>query len=242
MNRLIIATLALLALVGWTVPRMQVDERLRSGTSVYEVEGRQGWLIKQKIRFGPFYTNEVKRSWTKGYDYPFVVRFTGAREKLAFTIHGRAELSAQVHVAGKLKERDLTAFGKYFDINVYTQDVMAGSVAVQTGQPEPEHYDFFVTNLNRNPTQGEVGGHVRGPGLDATLRPVTHLDTGQRMLDVRYPGFEFLADNQAVAAVQTLNDGRVWLHDALPDRQQLIFAAVAASLLLRSDLEDHNDP
>ncbi|MDX1556812.1 MAG: hypothetical protein R3212_12350, partial [Xanthomonadales bacterium] len=80
----LVACLALVSssLVAWTVPEMKLDAQL-SGIEPMNVKGRQGWQIKQVIRFGEFSAGPVKRGWTKGYDWPFVVRFTGAKEKLS---------------------------------------------------------------------------------------------------------------------------------------------------------------
>ncbi|MFC1719798.1 hypothetical protein ACFL00_01490 [Pseudomonadota bacterium] len=46
---------------------------LQQDTAVYDVKGRNGWKIKQRIRFGEVQAGPVKRGWTKGYDYPFLV-------------------------------------------------------------------------------------------------------------------------------------------------------------------------
>ncbi len=232
-----------------TSPQMLVNERLQSNASVYPVQGRQGWLINQRLGFGEYQTGPVKRSWTKGYDYPFIVRFTGAKEKLSFSMQDSLGHQAEVFVLGKLRERDLLVFHKYFDINFYTKDVFTGTIVANTtatgsfesAAGKRDNYDFFVADLNQNAGHSDVQGHIRGPGLELEIQPVTRLDSGQRMLDTRVPGLEFVHQGQVVGAVETLNNGRVWLHNDLPEQHKLIIAAAAAALLLRSDLADHND-
>lgn len=42
-------------------PALSVDQ-----SEIYPVKGRQGLLIKQKLKFGEYHTSPVKRSWTRG--------------------------------------------------------------------------------------------------------------------------------------------------------------------------------
>jgi len=62
------------------VPQILVDKNLQEESIPYEVKGKNGWLINQKLSFGEYKTGEVKRSWTKGYDFPFIIRLSGAKE------------------------------------------------------------------------------------------------------------------------------------------------------------------
>lgn len=219
-----------------TEPAMRVDDHLAANPPM-NVEGRDGWQVRQVITFGEFRTGPVKRGWTRGYDYPFFIRFTGAREKLSFdTVDGSGRV-AEVYCAGKLSEQDLHRVARAVDINLRTKDLFSGTVVI--GEEEP--YDFFVEDLNQNRTSGEVYGRVRGPGVDLGFRPVWHLATGQKTWDTRPLGIEFVDGDEVVAAVETVNDGRVWLNGALEPRHRLVIAGVASALLLRSDLADHND-
>lgn len=223
-------------MAAFTVPAMRLDESL-SGKPALAVEGRQGWQIKQMIRFGEFSAGPVKRGWTRGYDWPFVVRFTGAREKLAFEITDGAGARLPVLCAGKLSEQDLHRWPRGVDINLRTRD--AFSCAVR-GVGEGD-YEWVVADLNQNRTSGEVSGSLIGPDLALSFRPVWHLANGKKTWDTRPLGIELLSDGHVVAAVETVNEGRVWLGDALSGEQRLVVAAALSALLLRSDLAEHND-
>lgn len=63
-------------------PAMMINDTLVNDAQVLPVEGRQGWMIKQQLSFGPYQSEEVKRGWTFSYDIPFLLRFQGAKEKL----------------------------------------------------------------------------------------------------------------------------------------------------------------
>jgi len=226
----------LLTLTACTTPHMQVAEDLLDGGSRYPVEGRQGWLINQQLRMGEFLTSPVQRGWTKGYDYPFIVRFSGAKEKLSFSIQDESGLAADLFCLGKLSEKDLLVLHKYFDINLQTKDAFTCTIGLG-----PDSIDFWVTNLNQDNTFRKVSGAIRGKNLEISIEPVTRLDTGQRMLDTRVPGLNFMEDGRAIAAVETLNQGVFWMLNGLGQEQKLVLAGAAAAILLRSDLAEHND-
>ena len=231
------ACIACLVLGACTIPAIRVDPNLQTDADVYPVDGRQGWQIRQVLSFGEFHSGPVKRGWTRGYDYPFILRFSGASEKLEFTTTGPSGSRADVFVLGKLSEIDFTKFRQFFDVNLRSNDVFAGTVALAPSR----HCDFYVDDLNQNVTAGETRGVITGLGADIEIRPIWHLENGTRSWDTRPLGFEFVENGVVTGAVETVNDGRVWLNRELADEKRLVIASVASALLLRSDLADHND-
>ena len=57
---------AITAFTGCKPAKFAVSEDLRSANDAYEVKGKDGIMIKQKLSFGEFKTTKVKRSWTRG--------------------------------------------------------------------------------------------------------------------------------------------------------------------------------
>ena len=228
--------LSTLTLVGCTVPYMQVDPQLSTQAQALPVLGRQGWLIKQQLQFGEFTSGPVRRSWTTGYNIPFIVRFSGAKEKLGFSLQDSAGNQAELFCLGKLREYDLPVLNKAFEVNLKTTDVFTCAIALAD-----QSFEFYAENLNQNPRFGTITGQVQGPGVDFSIRPVGSLEDGQASWSTTALGYELVQDGRAIAAVETLNNGRVWINPELPESQQLITAGVAAALLLRSSLAEHND-
>jgi len=220
-----------------STPEMMLDNRMQDNSTLYEVQGRNGWLVNQKLSFGDFKTTKVHRTWTKGYDFPFIIRFTGAKEKLSYTLQDGQGHESEIFCLGKLREQDLQLFHKYFDLNLKAKDAFTGSVILD----ETRSYDFYVSNLNQNNWFKEAEGHILGENLNIRIRPVKTLSNGKKSLDTRVPGFEFVRDGKLVGAVETLNKGKIWLNNSLDAEQKMVLAAVASALLLRSDLEGHND-
>lgn len=218
---------------------MRLPEALQDNAELYTVDGRDGWRINQLITFGEFRAGPVTRGWTRGYDYPFLVRFSGASEKLQFPLVDQHGGQAQVFCFGKLRETDLRAFKDYFDVSLHATDTFTCSVSSASG----DTYDFYVSNMNvqQNLDYKTMQGSLRGGGTEYQLRSVWRLDNGQRSLDTQPLGVEFIRDGQAIAAVETVNEGRVWLRNGLDKSSRLAIAASASALLLRSGLAEHND-
>lgn len=229
-----------LLLPACTTPQMRVDPVLESVAIAYPVQGRSGWLLDQRLRFGEFSAGPVSRGWTKGYDYPFIIRFTGAREKLRFPVSDGTGNEAMVHCIGKLREQDLRIFRDYFDVNINTTDTFTCALEVN----DSATYDFYASNLNVQQNLGykPMQGSLRGGAEPVDLRSVWHLSSGQRSLTTEPLGVEFLRGGEVIGAVETVNEGRVWVRDDLDQESRLVIGAVAAALLLRSGLAEHNDP
>ena len=218
------------------MPHMRVDEQLAASAKPMVVQGRNGWLVNQQLHFGPYSTSPVKRGWTKGYNIPFIIRFSGAKEELEFHISDETRESVDASCLGKLREQDLPVLNKTFEVNLKTRDVFV--CAMSLGD---ETYDFLARNLNQNPRFSETTGLLKAPGLEMTIQSVGELEGGQSSWSTTALGYELLMDSKVIAAVETINEGRVWINPDLPQQQRLLAASVAAALLLRSSLAEHND-
>lgn len=229
-----------LLLAACATPQMRVDPVLETAATAYTVQGRSGWLLDQRLHFGEFSVGPVSRGWTKGYDYPFIIRFTGAREKLRFPVKDGFGNEAMAHCVGKLREQDLRIFRDYFDVNINATDTFACTLRVN----ESAAYDFYATNLNVQQNLGykPMQGSVTGATEPVELRSVWQLSSGRRSLGTEPLGVEFLRGGEVIGAVETVNEGRVWVRENLEQESRLVIGAVAAALLLRSGLADHNEP
>lgn len=224
---------ALLFLASCSTPQMAVDNQLQSATAM-PVKGRQGWMLNQRLSFGEFTTGKVKRGWLKSYDIPFIVRFSGAKEKLAYDLTDGEGNTAEVFAMGKLREQDLLLFNKYFEVNLNWQDAFSGTVSLNEGR---QHYDFLLTDLNQNNWFRPAEGFIRYQDGLIDVQPVGRLANGKRFLGQQSLGFQFVYRGEVAGAVETLNHGRVWLKDGLAPELRLVLSSVAAALLLRSELE-----
>jgi len=233
---LVLLLTSVIASCSITVPYMQVDQGLAAAADAMPVQGREGWLINQQLAFGSFTTGPVKRGWTKGYNIPFIVRFSGAKEKLGFSLRNGSGDQAELFCLGKLREIDLPVVNRAFEVNLKSTDVFTCAISLAD-----QSFEFYSENLNQNPRFDAPAGQLKGSGAEFSIRPVTSLENGQSSWSTTALGYEFWQGNRAIAAVETLNDGRVWINPALTGQQQLLAAGVAAALLLRNSLAEHND-
>jgi len=60
-------------------------------------------------------------------------------------------------------------------------------------------------------------------------------------LFTNFIGYEFYAKNTVLAAVETINNGRVWIRDDQVTEKKLMMAALSAALILRTNLQEAAD-
>jgi len=84
--------------------------------------------------------------------------------------------------------------------------------------------DFYITNLNQNNWFKDATGWVKSGETKFTIRLVEKLSNNRRSLDTQVYGFEFLENARVVGAVETVNQGRVWLHRDIDANHKLVLA------------------
>lgn len=230
MTRFIVTAAMLLCLSGCKDYNIRIDENMRDDAQMMPVKGRQGVLINQKLSFGEFGTDRIKRGWTFKYNVPFFLRFEGAREKLSFTQFNELKQEARVAAVGRFLNHELPILGDYFGIPLKYEHYFAGTIYL----PHNGHsYDFVVHNPEANFVLLPTSGFIKGPGLEAEIKGITKLDD-RKVLNIDNLGFEFYAQNRSIGAVQIFNNGKVWIRKGLETEHRLVLAALSSSLMVRN--------
>ena len=204
---------------------------LRENAQLMTVKGRQGNMLNQKVSFGEFYTDKVKRGWTVRYDIPFIVRFEGAQEKLSFTQFDGAGNKAVVSAIGKFRSTEMNWLGSWFNVPLNYKHYFAGSIYL----PHRERsYDFVVYNPESNFFLLPTKGHVQSGDLRIDVSGVTKLQD-QKVLNIDNLGFEYFKGSQAVGASQIFNNGKVWMRNGLDTDERLVLAALSTALMIRNN-------
>jgi hypothetical protein len=201
------------------------------------VKGRQGLQIGQVIRYGDFKTDKVHRGWTRSYDVPFVVRFRGAKEKLSFTQFGPESQAAEVSCISKFKSTEIMTVREYFSVPVKIENFFAGNISFGKDKP---NWDFILYNPNGDFLREDASaGYIQNGSKRIELQAIRGLK-GQAdwMKQLTVYGHEFRYEGKVVAAVSTINNGKVWIDDSLDAETKTVIAAVATGILLRNDVED----
>lgn len=233
MNKIIIA-LFLVVLVGCKTPQMYVVPTLKNDSETLSVKGRQGFQIGRHLSFGGYATSKVKQGWVKGYDIPFFVRFQGMKEKLSFQQFGRNGEMAEVYSVGKFRSTELPFIREHFNIVLKEKNHFAGTVILNSGQ---DVWEFLLYNPDGELFKDEKAGFVQNNHEVIEVKGVTHLENGSN-LSSKFLGYEFIHHEKTIGAVETVNNGKVWFKNDLPDDLKLVLASLSSSLLLRTSLEE----
>jgi len=229
-----------------SVPQMAVnDQLLESGTGM-DVRGRQGWVINQKLEFGPYQTDKVSRGWTKSYPIGFLpLGINRTEEKYSFSItNGKNGLFAMC--AAKLEGVDIpvdrlidpSSSSDVFSFIVQSKDLFTSTIVGDDGR---QVFHLVVANRDDFRKNSKYIGLLTGNGSEPIMIvPVRNLQ-GQKTVGLDVVGYEFTQGDSLIGAVETLNKGKVWIDDALEERHQLLLAAVSSALLLQNDLYYHSE-
>lgn len=227
-----------------------------AGTPRLEVKGRQGWLPDGSLRFGSYRTEAFKtRSvsqrtepcpqgcWRVASSRDHALRFDSTlrktRQRLAFRqLDGQgASAAVQAMAAWEVAQEEWAVEwfrGAASARRDERQLVVFGTVAPE-GDGQPAWRFWWSTD---NTTGAEAIGlaqddeghrwEIRG-WADGPLPPAVAAAMGK----VPLAGYVLHDDGQAVAAVDAIMGGHVWIADALPPAQRLVAASIASALLLR---------
>lgn len=243
MKTFFIATAAI-GTIACSTPQMLVDAQLTDHSFPMPVKGRQGWMINQKLEFGPFSTGKISRGWTRSHNLDLMlIGFQGTKEKYSFTItDGNGQLTALC--ANQVKGIDIPidrlvnpyTSRDLFSFTIETRDVFTASIFDHDGSIT---HNLLVANRDDFRKNGKYVGMITSyDSHPVMIVPVRELHD-QKTVSMDVVGYEFREGEKLLGAVEILNEGRVWIADSLDDNKKLLLAAASATLLLQSDLHYH---
>lgn len=214
MKRLLVLLLVLTACTS-----AQID--LPDGS--YAVEGANPRRWNQPLAFGEWRTSMVNEGTTRSMFHDLDVVQVGKVDQ------GYRLNLGDVFVECHTREVVIGRAGFFVDANLGREPLLvcgldeAGTRSLfalsRTGKVEPTF-------------RGELRGVNGGPAFE--VRSI-HRVTGSSIPSGEPFGYEILSDGRRVAAVETINRGRVWIDPNAPNRD--VLAGTAAALLLFRDVE-----
>jgi hypothetical protein len=243
-----------------TTSKMGISPDLKTDAAEFDVKGRNGVMVKQKLSFGPYTTGFVKRSWvtarndaygastgTPGSpDYRNIINAEHIRKKqtVSFSLSDGAQ-QATAYCATKFNADGL-------QIGPYKNSVLNTGLQVWNWlQTENLFYVQVYTDSNEKPwellldNRAAQGASKKYTGVFAkseneyyTIRPATQIEQkGQvRQMPFGSVGFEILdKEGMAVAAVSRMEKGMVYLGNA-PQKEKLLLATLCTALLLQENI------
>lgn len=234
--------------------RMVPSEPLLSTAAVHEAEGRNGILIRQKLRFGPYFTTGVKRGWIKrwsgatGVPGKWIIEEARAKQAIHFSLsNGQDTVHAQT--LSRSKSDDIILGPNRNAVhNTAIQILSIGSArqannfsacfTLASGGPE---WQLFLDNTAAQLHRREAAGFFESEAGFYSIVPVWRVQSRRgKVADMPFGsvGLEILNEHgRAVAAVSLIDGGEVHLDETLDAGEKLILAAVCGALLLQTNLE-----
>lgn len=219
----------MIALLGaCQTAQMPVPETLAAAPRM-NVQGRQGWKIDQRLRFGPYEANDVSRSWTRGGDIQVrTVSASGRRQNYAFTLREGGQERWRVECDANLVRAGIEVGG--VEVEPLSRSALECRLNSLDGAAGP--WFLTLTEQHERPLAGTVRSDTRTLQVQGTNRLERSLPAGYTT------GYEIGAQGGTLAAVEVVNAGAVWLQPGLDPVQSSLLSAVAAALLLLEDLRE----
>lgn len=197
----------------------------------YDVKGRNSLAWKRKVTYGDFATSRVRGGWRTYHEFPFILTFSRAKQRFSYTQYGPDSLRADYWGVFIHEQTDLPVLGRYFQIPLRYNQYMAGNIFVPSSN---KLYEFVLNypeiNTRFTPTEGRIFDQE---GFTIYIRGIQRMEQMTFNLPTNL-GFEFLINNEVVAAVDGMVHGRVYFRRDLSDEHKTVLAAVMNGYLLRT--------
>ncbi|MGH9458118.1 MAG: hypothetical protein ACRD2J_10835 [Thermoanaerobaculia bacterium] len=212
--------LCLPLLLSCATAQMQLAPELDAEAALL-VEGANPRRWNAPLRFGPWSTTEVREGGDWGFGVPVLgieVGFSRQPYRLALGGGGGTEVRAECVTRALLLSRNDASF-----------DPSLGRIPALACAYRDSRGDGTLRIRNKATMGAE--GTLRFAGDEWTVRSVHRLE-GSRIPAGDPVGWEIVDGDRVIAAVETINRGRVWIDPSLVPATRDRLAAVAASLLL----------
>lgn len=219
---------AITVLSGCSVRHIPIPDGLAASERM-PVRGRQGLSIGQRIRFGPYQTDRIDRSWTRGSGYERgAVSETRRRQSYRFQLTGTDGADAwRVRCEAGLL---VGAIDLQFVTIEHTS--RSGLVCALAPADGGAPWTLQLEESRGRPLAGTLQSGTEAIDVVGTDRVVGGLSPGMTT------GYHLARGDEPFAAVEVLNAGMVWLRPGLTPAERNLAAAAAAALLAMQELRD----
>lgn len=252
----------LMIMAGCSPMKISVSDGLRTQTDEYQVSGRQGLLIREKLRFGAYRTTRVKRSWTKGSSSRSGIGWgTPGREdwvNIISTEYINRKQTVHFNLTDEMNTSDVFCVSRFRskDLQIGKRENSILNIGMDIagigGRSESFYYIQIFINSEDSPWQLILDNQAAQAkaktytGILAKNRnewyalvPITRLEKNGKSGNILggSVGFEFRDKNGvAVAAVSLIDKGMVFLRRTDP-QERFILANACTAVLLRQQID-----
>ena len=219
-------------IVSCQTARMALPGFLEERTEAYACVGRQGFRFGEDFSFGPYQVHEVRRGWMQRVEWDLAFAEGSARrQEFEYMLHAPDGNRWQGHAVTGVRKQDVS--GRVGG-GEWRWDLAADmNFLVHIEDERQEQFWTLAMAEGRGDTvmHGELSdGHqvYRVEG--------THRLAGTTMPLLDPAGFIIYKDRRAVAAVEVINQGMVYVDRDLDSIERDVLAVAATALLLYRDI------
>lgn len=234
--------------------KIATGEPLHSQQLELLAKGRMGILIKQKLSFGNYHTTMVKRSairkWSgiNGFVGMIWTEHMEGRQSIHFRLTNDTDTS-DVMTVTNVRSNDLLIGSptgqrripgqlvSIFRSTDITQNNYSVSIVTRKGD---EPWELFLDNSEAQIRRKQAAGYITRGNDYYTIEPVWQVEKKNgKIVDMPFgsPGFEIKdKDNNVMAAVSLIDNGKVYLGPGT-EEEKFLFANACAALLLQSVID-----
>ncbi len=226
----------LLMLNACQTAHMAVPGFLEERSDVLHCVGRQGFVRGEQFTFGDYEVERVRRGWVRRVSWDMALaEGHAARQEYEYQVRTPEGVIWQGHAVTGVRKEDIrgTAGRRGEWVWDLTSEV---NYVVRFADEAQEHFWTLAmaeglgdTVMNGELSDGETVYRVEG----------TYQLAGSPMPLSSPSGFIVYDKHRAVAAVEVINEGAVYLDRDLPVAQRDVLAVAATAILLYKDISDH---
>lgn len=223
-----------------TMSEANITPTLTNKTAAMPVKGMNWQAFNQKLSFGTFSTEKVKRGWTSSYSLPFFVNFSGAKQKMQFALTDGTRHS-EVFCLQRIKREDLPSLNQFFNIPITYANVYAANIILDGNKDKT--WEFVLQNPHQNNPlkqgmQEKLEGFVKNDTERFEIESINGYKNGDNALTrMTISGYEVRKNGKTIGAVETFGRGRVWLDPSLDADTQFVVANVLSAIMLRTNIQ-----
>ncbi|MBF0470819.1 MAG: hypothetical protein HQL48_05535 [Gammaproteobacteria bacterium] len=217
---------------------MELDPQFSAKADQYAVSGRQGLMLKEKVSFGPYSSGEVDREWDsigqwQLFGYHSATQDGGFRFQLEGG--GGTPWRVECHNRATLREMSLDLLlGENWSWVVESNNRFSCGFTRSGESSERGWLMALAESGNGTPLGGMIG---RSDGLRSwKIEGIDRLQ-GAAIATAAANGFTITGDHGALAAVEIINEGRVWIAKTVQGEDRDLLAAAALAMLLYREPE-----
>lgn len=223
-----------LSLGGCKAAHMALPQGAQGASSELPVEGRSLLIVRNSFQFAPYRVTDIHRGWTKGQGFS-IAGFSGskAKQKYEFSVNepGRATWKVRCTTRADWNKVDSQNFLGMSTSIEFSYDRSLACSMKQEGGKKPSKL-----LMGQSSSETVMQGIMTDGATRIDISVSYKVDSSPLKLGDP-TGYIFHIGGSFVGAVEVINKGTVWIHNAVAPETRSALAATSAVLLMHQDVK-----